>query len=334
VLSVQNEILKVIQAEFPIDLQPYAALANQLGSSDEEVITQIKHLKAEGIIRRIGAIFNAAHLGYVSTLIAAQIPTDKINDFVADVNTLPGVSHNYGRQHEFNIWFTLTMESMEKINQTVAHLRTKYHLDKIYNLPALKLYKIKVNFTPGRQLDAPPDFDENNESEQPPLEITSSTPPDDLSARQIDLIRQLQQDLPVIREPFHQIANTINENPNTVLTQIKDWKKKGLIRRFGASVKHQRMGFTANGMVVFDIEPERLDTIGSLLARYRQVSHCYHRPSAPDWPYNLFAMTHCRSERQLQKLVQEMVRQTNPRQYDILLTTTEHKKTNVKYFTE
>jgi len=119
-----------------------------------------------------------------------------------------------------------------------------------------------------------------------------------------------------------------------VLQQIRQWKEDGTIRRFGASVRHQQIGFTTNGMVVFALPPERIEEAGNLLAQYKQVSHCYQRPEAPGWPYNLFAMTHCRSEEELDDLVKEMAEKIQPLEHNVLMTTAEYKKTNVKYFIE
>jgi len=323
--QLQKQILNIIQAQFPIVLHPFAALANQVNSKEAEIIRQINQLKQTGIIRRIGAVFNAAHLGYVSTLVGAQVPPEKLNAFVADVNAIPGVSHNYGRDHIYNIWFTLTVPGQKIINQTIERLRQNHNIAAVYSLPAEKRFKMRVYFDfLNRQ-----NHDKNNT-------ITDSkkiTPPC-LSDLQISLIRQLQQDLPIISRPFHVIAENIDADINFILQQIIDWKSSGLMRRFGAVIRHQQAGFNANGMVVFEVDPKNIDTSGHLLAAYPQVSHCYQRPTVPDWPYNLFAMTHCESEPQLRDLVKGMVAQIKPKQYDILLSTQEYKKTNVKYFLE
>lgn len=324
--DLQKQILNIIQADFPIEARPFAKLARGLDSSETEVISQIGLLKEQGIIRRIGAIFDAAHLGYVSTLVAGRIPAEKLEAFVSDVNSLPGVSHNYGREHKYNVWFTLTIPSERMIDETINRLRQAYSISAIYSLPAEKLFKIKVQF----------DFIDQKQDNKAYVTATHNKhiASPSFSDSQIALIRQLQEDLCVISEPFKAIAETIRIDVDTVLRQIKDWKGTGLIRRFGASIRHQQAGFMANGMAVFEIEPQQLDKAGSLLAQYPQVSHCYQRPTAPDWPYNLFAMTHCRTKQELHQLIDEMVRRIRPQKYDVLSTIVEYKKTSVRYFTE
>ncbi|MBN2377311.1 MAG: hypothetical protein JXD22_12985 [Sedimentisphaerales bacterium] len=327
--KIQKQILNIIQRNFPVEAAPYQIVAEQIGVTQEKIIANVIQLKQAGIIRRIGANFNPAALGYTSTLIGAKVPAEKVDDFVAAVNSLPGVSHNYGREHEFNIWFTLTMADEDSINQTIAQLKQDFNLTTIFSLPAKKLFKIRVDF----------DLDEDNgdasvKSNYPgqKQEQEQNQEQLNLSDKQIALVRQLQGDLPITAEPFELISNKIGIAQTEILQQIKQWKAAGVIRRFGAGIRHQLTGFSTNAMVVFSLPEERIDAAGKLLANYQQVSHCYQRPSAPGWPYNLFAMTHCRNPQQLQNLVQQMVRQIEPEQYDVLLSTTEYKKTNVKFF--
>jgi DNA-binding Lrp family transcriptional regulator len=324
--DLQKQILNIIQADFPIEARPFAKLAGGLDSSETEIISQIDQLKQQGIIRRIGAIFDSAHLGYVSTLVAGQVPAEKLEAFVSDVNSLPGVSHNYGREHKYNVWFTLTMPSERMIDETINRLRQTYSISAIYSLPAEKLFKIKVQF----------DFIDQKQDNKADVAATHNKHivRPFFSDFQIALIRQLQEDLCVIPEPFKAIAETVEIDVDTVLRQIKDWKGTGLIRRFGVSIRHQQAGFAANAMVVFQVVEQQLDKVGSLLTQYPQVSHCYRRPTAPDWPYNLFAMTHCRTEQELHQLIDEMVRRIRPQKHDMLSTIAEYKKTSVSYFTE
>jgi len=157
---------------------------------------------------------------------------------------------------------------------------------------------------------------------------------DPLSQQQMALVRQLQEDLPVMAEPFQWAVDQISMPAEDVLEQIAQWKQSGLIRRFGASLTHQKAGFTVNAMVVFEVSSRQVEAAGHQLAAFPQVSHCYQRPTAPDWPYRLFAMSHCRTEEELKKLAAQMVEQIHPLRYDILRTVAEYKKTNVKYYME
>ncbi|MBI9016835.1 MAG: hypothetical protein JEZ07_06185 [Phycisphaerae bacterium] len=328
--ELQKQILNIIQANYPIEAKPFAAIANELGSDEEEIIKQVDLLKDGGLIRRIGAIFSAAHLGYVSTLVAAKVPINRVEEFVVEVNAISGVSHNYGRMHQYNIWFTMTMPGKEYIQARLNQLRSKYGIDDIYSLPAEKMFKIKVDFD---LQDNRPDKTIEDISEKK-KNSSAKIIPAELSSRQRVLIRELQLDLPVKSEPFADIAEKLQMTVADIVEQVSQWKSQGVIRRFGASVRHNKIGFTANGMVVFAVEPDRIEESGRLLAQYKQVSHCYHRPTAPGWPYNLFAMTHCHSDQELEKLSQEMIQLIKPLQSDILRTSIEYKKTNVKYFVD
>ena len=330
---MDKQILDIIQSRFPLEPRPFAAIAEQLGLNEDEIISYINRLKQNRVIRRIGPIFSARQLGYTSTLIAAQVPPEKIDAFTNEVNAHQGVSHNYGRNHKFNIWFTLTVQSKENINEMINHLREKYQLTNILNLPAMKMFKLNTHFTPSdsRQLH----YSQLQHSQDVNGTRSSSAPVcPHLSESHIAIIRRLQHDLPVVAEPFRAIADRIKIDVSALLQQIKDWKSSGLIRRFGAIVRHQLVGLTANAMVVLQVEPDEIDKNGSLLASYSQVSHCYQRASAPGWPYNLFAMTHCRGKNELNELAKEIVKRIKPIKYDILFTTAEYKKESVKYFME
>lgn len=326
--AVQAALLNRIQRHFPIVSRPYAALAEAVGGDEADVMAAVRQLRAEGIIRRIGAIFDAAHLGHLSTLVAAHVPAEKRSAFIDAVNALPGVSHNYSRRHYYNLWFTLTAPDAAAIDRTLAQLQQQHGVPEVYSLPALRLYKIRVDFQFG-PADGQPAADRAGAAPVTPRPAQVA-----LSETQRALVRALQEDLPPVPQPFAEVGRATGLAEAAVLEQIEAWKTAGVIRRFGASIRHHRAGFEANGMVVFQVSGARLDEVGMTLAGYRQVSHCYHRPPAPRWPYNLFAMTHCRNAPELVAVVEEMVQTVQPEAYNVLQTETEHKKTNVKYFVD
>jgi DNA-binding Lrp family transcriptional regulator len=140
-------ILNEIQRNFPITHRPFLALARKLKLREKEIVERVQRLKDVGIIRRIGASFSARAVGFTSTLCAARVPGRKIERFVAVVNTYPGVTHNYEREGEYNIWFTLIAPSRQKIDQILAEISRKTGVKEILNLPALKTFKIAVDFS-------------------------------------------------------------------------------------------------------------------------------------------------------------------------------------------
>ena len=139
-------ILNEIQRNFPVRHRPFLALARKLKLKEKEILPRVQRLKAAGIIRRIGASLSASAVGFTSTLCAAKVPQGKIGEFVAVVNTYPGVTHNYEREGDFNIWFTLIAPSKKKINQILAEISAKTGVKEILNLPAIKTFKIAVDF--------------------------------------------------------------------------------------------------------------------------------------------------------------------------------------------
>lgn len=143
--SVDRALLDIIQTNFPIAPRPYAVLGEQLGISEQEAHGRVNAMRQSGLIRRLGANFQSVKLGFVSTLCAAKVPRDKMELFVNAVNAVPGVTHNYEREHEYNIWFTLISPSVAAREETLAQLEKNTGVP-ILNLPATRLYKIKVDF--------------------------------------------------------------------------------------------------------------------------------------------------------------------------------------------
>jgi len=144
--DINRAILNSIQSDFPLAPRPYLAIAEDLGLTEDDVLHRLKRLKEEGIIRRIGGNFVPEKLGFISTLCAARVPEDKIDLFAASVNRYPGVTHNYQRNNEFNIWFTFIAPSMDEIYQNLDKIRLETGINDIINLPATKVFKIKAQF--------------------------------------------------------------------------------------------------------------------------------------------------------------------------------------------
>ncbi|WBF68638.1 AsnC family transcriptional regulator [Desulfovibrio subterraneus] len=143
--AVDRKILTIIQSGFPVETRPYQVIGDAVGLTEAETLARVRSMKERKLIRRMGANFNSKGLGWRSTLCAAKVPADKMDSFVAEVNALPGVTHNYLRDHEFNIWFTFIGPSWDDVCETLAEITRKTGIE-ILNLPATRLYKIKVDF--------------------------------------------------------------------------------------------------------------------------------------------------------------------------------------------
>ncbi len=318
----ERRILSRIQADFPIVEGPFDALAGELGLGAHDLIAAIALLKADGFVRRLGAVFDSRRLGYTSTLVAARVPADRLDEVVALVNALPGVTHHYGRDHEFNIWFTLTARSEDELERTLEDLRERTAMADLHSLPALTTYKIRVHFDMvggASSVKAP----------EPPAET-----PIGLDEDRKALVRLLQGDLPLVSEPFAELAGRLGRPVGELLAEIADLLDRGAIRRFGAVVNHRRLGYRANGMAVFRVPAGQVDGVGRALAAFGRVSHCYRRAQAPGWPYNLFAMVHGRRHEEVRRFVQGVAARHGLEDYDILFSTAEYKKTSMRYFEE
>jgi len=144
--KIDQQLLTIIQNDFPIAHRPYSILGKQLGISEENVIARISNLKEQGLIRRLGGVFDSRKLGYTSTLCAIQVPEDRIDEVAHTVNKIPGVTHNYLRNHDYNMWFTLIAPSDEIIKNTLHSIKTQACIDMLINLPAINFFKINVHF--------------------------------------------------------------------------------------------------------------------------------------------------------------------------------------------
>jgi DNA-binding Lrp family transcriptional regulator len=144
--DIDRKLLNEIQSDFPVTQKPYKDLGVRLSCSEDNILTRIKRLKREGIIRRIGGNFDSQRIGFTTTLCAARVSDDAIEEFVRVVNKYPGVTHNYLRDHYYNIWFTFVAPNMKMIDRYIEEIMKHTGIEEILNLPAVKRFKILVNF--------------------------------------------------------------------------------------------------------------------------------------------------------------------------------------------
>ena len=315
--DIDKKILEEVQLDFPLSERPFEVIGNRIGIPAEEIITRITYLKEENIIRDISAIFKAGPLGYKSTLVAVK--TDDPETTAERINGHPGVSHNYLREHKYNVWFTITIRKEFDFETEIRDLLGEEVIDFLI-LPSLKTYKIGVNFT----------FSDKKirNSNKIVEELPETTLIDE------KLIVQLQQPFPLISNPWKMIAESINRSEINLIEDINGLKRSGALKRISAVLRHRNAGFTANGMACFKVPVERIDDAGKIASGFPEVSHCYQRPVYPDWQYNLFAMTHSRSTEQCEAIITKIAKQINVEEYFTLYSIKEFKKERVKYFME
>jgi DNA-binding Lrp family transcriptional regulator len=328
--DLDRELLNVVQWSFPLDPRPFAVIGERLQLPEAEVRARVRRVKEAGVLRQLSAIFDTRALGYMSALVAAKVDPDRIDDAAAVINQHPGVSHNYKRNHAYNLWYTLAVPPGEDFD---AHLDV-LHRDSgsliTRKLPTLKLYKIgvKLDMTGNTAADAKAEVLEHERPER-----KAEMPAPDLSPLEIDTIRAVQEDLADAERPFAVYGEHLGVDEDKVLALLASFKERKLMRRFAAVMNHRSAGFKANAMGVWAVPEEQLEAIGPQMAGFAAVSHCFRRPTYEDWPYSVFTMIHGRSARDCEMTVEAIRTDTGVDEYCLLWSVKEYKKVRVRYFT-
>lgn len=322
--SMDRQIANRLQNGIPLVTEPWAAIGAELGISAEEVMTRIRKMKAD-VVRQISAIFDSRSLGYHSTLVAMKFAPEDIDAAAAIINRHPGVSHNYRRNHAFNLWFTLTIHKSQSIQEEVDKLGAAAGSLHTILLPTIRLYKIGV------KLDVTGEKDVKRKEEGAIVQGIRET--QELTAREVEAVRVLQRDLPIEPRPFEIWAQKFGFTQEELFTHAQSFIERGIMRRFAAVLRHRNAGFSANAMGVWVVPEERLEEVGAIIAEYAAVSHCYQRPVyPPEWSFNLFSMVHGKTTEDCLEVLNSISEQTGIPEYTMLYSTKEYKKVRVKYF--
>ncbi len=326
--ELDQQLLNIIHNDFPLTRRPFAQLAAQLGTSEDDIIARIEQLERKNIIRQISGIFDTRSLGYQSSLVAMKIPEDRLVEGALAVNSHPGVTHNYKRNHEYNLWLTIAVPPGSDLAATVEKLRELAGAEQARMLPTLRLFKIGVDLdmtgkrAPGAQ--AKPHYSDAKRSDLGPKALA----PGD-----VEIIREVQENLPLVPEPFTPMAGRLGLDLDEFFARLDRLKAIGHFRRMAAVLYHRKAGFKANAMAVWKVPEERIDELGPVFGSFRSVSHCYQRPTYPDWPYSVFSMIHGRSVEECQEVIDAISATTGITEYATLYSSTEFKKTRLRYFT-
>jgi len=341
--DLDRRLLDRIQRDFPIEPRPFETLARELDAEEADVLARVRALHDAGLVRQIGPVFDLHRLGYTSTLCAAKIAPEAVDTAAARINAYPEVTHNYLRDAQFNMWFTLVAPSQNRIDEILKEIRRVGGIDEVLSLPAENTFKINVHF---RKTGTATPFSSSKGVAVPAFrnrdshhlfsrtrQINGDCPHlDHLDDRDIAVIRALQDPLPLVERPYAELAERAAVTEDELVARIRAWLDSGLIRRFGARVKHRAIGYTANGMSVWDVAPDQTEAAGNYMASLPQVSHCYTRTRAENWPYNLYAMIHAQKEEEVLETVQQIAARLNISNSKILFSTRELKKSAPKFF--
>ena len=246
----------------------------------------------------------------------------------AIVNAHPGVSHNYLRNHDFNLWFTIAVEpdSVLGLDGTLEVLQRETGAESIRQLPTLRLFKINMNLEMEKGTDA---LAVAGVAEEP-----RELDPVELSDLDIAVIRTLQGDMPIVPRPYDPTADALGMPVEQLLDHLGGMQERKALRRVAAILYHRRAGFSANGMGVWKVPDGRVGELGPRMAAFRGISHCYQRPTYRDWPYSIFTMAHGRSKEECDSVLDAIAAETGIEERATLYSSTEFKKVRLQYFTD
>ncbi|HEY0516310.1 MAG TPA: Lrp/AsnC family transcriptional regulator [Solirubrobacteraceae bacterium] len=326
--DADRRLLNLMQGSFPIAPRPFAHVAQLAEVSEQEVMARVSTLLEKRIIRQVTPIFDTRALGYSSMLVAAKVDSENPHRAAKVINEHPGVSHNYLRNHEFNLWFTIATEPDSELGLqgTLEVLARESGAESVRQLPTLKLFKIRMDL----EMEGGTDALAAAAEATAPVELE----PQPYDERDIAVIRALQGDMAVVEQPYAAAAAELGWPQEQLLDHLAAMQERGLLRRVAAILYHRRAGFSANGMGVWKVPDERIAEVGCRMAAFRGISHCYQRPTYEDWPYSVFTMAHGRSKQECDAILDAIAAETGVQERATLYSSTEFKKIRLLYFTE
>jgi DNA-binding Lrp family transcriptional regulator len=328
--ETDKRVMNLLQSRFPLAPEPYAAVAADAGIDLDDLLARTRRLVDERIIREITPIFDTRALGYESMLVAAKVDSENPHRAAKVINSHPGVSHNYLRTHEFNLWFTIATppDSELGLEGTLEVLQRLTGAESIRQLPTLCLFKINMNLEMEKGTEA---LAASAEAATP-----RELDPQPYDETDVAVIRALQGPMDVVERPYDQAAAELGISTDSLLEQLTAMVERKILRRVAAILYHRRAGFSANGMGVWRVPEDQIAEVGSRMSAVRGISHCYQRPTYADWPYSVFTMAHGRSKQECDAILDSIADQHALHGPDraTLYSSTEFKKIRLHYFTD
>lgn len=266
------------QRELPLVPRPYEALGERCGLSGCEVMAHLADGLASGAVSRIGAVFGIG-AGGAAMLAALRVPAEQVHAVAAIVSAEPAVSHNYAREHAWNLWFVAAAPTPGALAATIDRIERATGLEAL-RLPMRRAYRIDLGF----------DLFDGDEVAPAP----AGAAPAPVEASFHPLAARLEDGLTLVERPYSALGAPLGIDEAAVIDVIGRWCNSGTVRRLGAVLRHHEFGIAANAMTVFALPEAEVDDAGARLAAQRGVTLCYRRATAPKWPYNLYFMMHGR----------------------------------------
>nr|WP_227133607.1 Lrp/AsnC family transcriptional regulator [Halorubellus salinus] len=334
--DVDRAVVNAFQGGFPVVERPFESAAAALREraidiDGDGLLERVRTLDDEGVLSRFGPLVNAQEIGGAATLVAMHAPEERFDEVVEAVNGHLEVAHNYEREHpHLNVWFVVSVADADRVEEVLAEIEAETG-QETYNLPKLTEFRVEAKFL----VDGPvPEGD---------VDLSSLGPSPDPSGRSTltpaerDLVLEVQGGLPVTSTPYRDVADALGVDVQWVLETLRRFEVEGKIRRVGVVPNHYALGYTENGMTVWNVPDDLVSEVGPAVASLDFVTHCYERPRHDGvWPYNFFAMTHGRSEEESAERV-EQVRDVMSEYWDVgdedwdtLFSTRILKKTGIR----
>ncbi|ELZ24826.1 heme biosynthesis protein NirGH [Halosimplex carlsbadense 2-9-1] len=316
--DVDRGILNAYQGGFPVVADPYEPAAEALRERGVDVSAAEMHerlaaMDDDGVLTRFGALINAEAIGGTATLVAMHAPEERFDEVADLVNAHTEVAHNYEREHpHLNMWFVVSVADEDRVGEVLAEIEDETG-QETYNLPKQREFHVGAKFPVEGPLE---DSDDGIDLSDLGPDVGAEDR-DSLTPRERDLVVEIQGGLPTTRTPYEDVADALDEDVDWVLSTIKRFDAEGKVRRVGVIPNHYSLGYSENGMTVWDVPDDVVDEVGEEIAAFDFVTHCYRRPRHEGvWPYNFFAMTHGRSEEESEARV-EQVRETMADHWDV-----------------
>ncbi|MFC5972453.1 Lrp/AsnC family transcriptional regulator [Halomarina salina] len=333
---LDRAVLNAFQGGFPVCERPFdpasAALRERgVDVTADELLDRVQHLDEEGVLTRFGALVNAEAIGGTATLVAMHAPPDRFDEVAEQVNAHREVAHNYEREHpHLNMWFVVSVADEEEVERVLADIEAET-VQETYNLPKEREFRVEAKFL----LDGPvADGDVDLSHLGPdvtPEERTTLTP------AERDLVLEIQGGLPITATPYADVADAVGQDTDWVVRTIKRFDLEGKVRRVGVIPNHYALGYSENGMTVWNVPDDLVEEVGPAVASLDFVTHCYQRPRHEGvWPYNFFAMTHGRSEAESRERIDQVhdrmdeFWEVGEEDWDTLFSTRILKKTGIR----
>ena len=310
--SVEKNIARIVQSNFPLTEQPYLEIGRAVGLSETALIEKLAELKSGGLVREISAVINPHSLGYKTTLVAMHISQNRLDLITETILAHPMISHAYIRNHHFNFWITFAVSPKHDVSAEVVSLGQKSGVEQILSLPAIKTYKLKAI------LDG---FDKHS-----PFEHRNNTGSVALDPLECRVLEALQQDLSLEPVPFAIPAEKIGITTHQLFSITRGLMQKGVVKRYGANINHNSYGYRFNAMTCLEVDDAEADKMGGYFASLKLVSHCYLRKADPLFPYNFYAMVHCQNQNEYHVIMKNAEIEAGIGDYIALVSAKEIKK--------